>query len=106
MFIIPRVQEAAADVGTRPNKWEQSNDSEEEPESEETKKHKEEFRQWRKKHYNEFHAVQRARELIAKVHIIYKYSVLKIIYLKTEACNENLLFEQKLWAFQVSIVGS
>ncbi len=63
-----RVQEAASGDGAGPSKWEQeSSDSED---NEEQIKHKDEFRQWRKKHYNEFYAVKRARELIPKVGVV------------------------------------
>ncbi|XP_064384512.1 protein phosphatase inhibitor 2-like [Halichondria panicea] len=62
--LASRVQEAASGDGAGPSKWEQeSSDSED---NEEQIKHKDEFRQWRKKHYNEFYAVKRARELIPK----------------------------------------
>ena len=55
-----------------PSKWEhECSDEEDESLSEEQRKHKEEFRQWRKKHYNEFEAVKRARELIAHVSICF-----------------------------------
>ena len=50
------------------SKWEEeSSGSEEESLTDEQKEHKRKFREWRKKHYNEFHAVKRARELIKKV---------------------------------------
>lgn len=35
--------------------------------TEEEKERKKKFREWRKKHYNEFYAVKRARELIQQV---------------------------------------
>lgn len=44
--------------------WEQDDLSEEEQMSEETKEHKHQFTEWRKKHYNEFYAAKRARELM------------------------------------------
>lgn len=42
-------------------------DSSEEDMSEELKEHKRQFTDWRKKHYNEFYAVKRAKELMAEV---------------------------------------
>ena len=52
------------------SKWEQeSSGSEEEGLTDEQKEHKRKFREWRKKHYNEFHAVKRARELIKQVSV-------------------------------------
>ena len=59
-------------AGSDPSsRWEpeSSGDDEEEFLSEEQKQHKKEFRDWRKKHYNEFMAVKRARELMKQVRI-------------------------------------
>lgn len=48
--------------------WEGAGDeSSEEEVSEATKEHKREFTEWRKKHYNEFYAVKRAKELMKQV---------------------------------------
>jgi len=53
-----------ADQGQEPeSKW----DLEDESEAQEEVKHKNEFKEWRKNHYDEFQAVKRARELMAKV---------------------------------------
>jgi len=50
------------------SKWDQESSGsefgEEESLTDEQKEHKRKFREWRKKHYNEFLAVKRARELI------------------------------------------
>ena len=58
-------------AGSDPSsRWEPPSSGEDEDEeflSEEQKQHKKEFREWRKKHYNEFQAVQRARELMRQV---------------------------------------
>ena len=58
-------------AGSDPSsRWEPASSGEDEDEeflSEEQKQHKKEFREWRKKHYNEFQAVQRARELMRQV---------------------------------------
>ena len=59
-------------AGSDPSsRWEpeSSGDDEEEFLSEEQKQHKKEFRDWRKKHYNEFMAVKRARELMKQVRV-------------------------------------
>lgn len=65
-----RVQEASAQPPLSSGSgWESesSDDEEEEPETEEVKVHKKQFSDWRKKHYNEFHAAKRAKELMRKV---------------------------------------
>ena len=67
LLSVHRVKEAAdSDPSSR---WEpeSSGDDEEEFLSDEQKQHKKEFREWRKKHYNEFLAVKRARELMKQV---------------------------------------
>ena len=63
------MSEAAAEGSSTSEKWEpdSSSGSEEDSLTEEQRKHKAEFKAWRKKHYNEFFAVKRAKELIAKV---------------------------------------
>ena len=62
--------QAAAKVSSF-SKWDvESSGSEVDPDevlTEEERQHKKKFREWRKKHYNEFHAVKRARELMKKV---------------------------------------
>ena len=56
------------------SKWDQESSGsefgEEESLTDEQKEHKRKFREWRKKHYNEFLAVKRARELIQQVSIL------------------------------------
>ena len=55
-------------AGEEPSKWDMdSSDGDEEMMTDEQKEHKKQFKEWRKKHYNEFYAVQRARELLKKV---------------------------------------
>ena len=44
-------------------------EDEDEDLSEEQREHKRKFREWRKKHYNEFHAVQRAKALMEAVSV-------------------------------------
>ena len=76
LFSVHRVKEAA---GSEPSsRWEpesSGDDDEEEFLSEEQKQHKKEFRDWRKKHYNEFMAVKRARELMKQVSRVDKYII-------------------------------
>lgn len=66
-----RVQEASAQPPLSSGSgWESESsdeEEEEEPETEEVKVHKKQFSDWRKKHYNEFHAAKRAKELMRKV---------------------------------------
>lgn len=65
--MLYRVQEASSKQEV--NRWEEGggDSSEEDTMSEETKEHKQNFSEWRKKHYNEFFAVKRAKELMAQV---------------------------------------
>lgn len=67
LCIIPpliRVQEASK----KPlSNWEKDDDSSEDEVPETVKEHKRQFTEWRKKHYNEFHAVKRAKELMKQV---------------------------------------
>jgi len=57
------VQVASSDSKS---KWERD-DSSEDDLTEEAKQHKQEFTEWRKKHYNEYFAVKRAKELMRMV---------------------------------------
>lgn len=50
--------------------WERDDDSSEEEIAEESKEHKHQFSEWRKKHYNEFYAVKRAKELMKMVCLV------------------------------------
>ena len=60
-----RVQQASSKPSGQP--WGGDDQSSEEDISEERKEHKKEFTEWRKKHYNEFYAVKRAKELMKQV---------------------------------------
>ncbi len=44
--------------------WEREAESSEEEMPEEVKQHKKEFSHWRKNHYDEFHAMQKAKQLM------------------------------------------
>lgn len=65
-YLQYRVQQASANP---PDSWEAKEEVSggEEEASEEQKEHKKQFTEWRKKHYNEFYAVQRAKELMKQV---------------------------------------
>lgn len=65
-MLAQKVQEASSKQEV--NRWEEGggDSSEEDTMSEETKEHKQNFSEWRKKHYNEFFAVKRAKELMAQ----------------------------------------
>ena len=52
---------------TSQNVCEEEDSDSEDVTPEELKKHKKEFSEWRKKHYNEFYAVKRAKELMKQV---------------------------------------
>ena len=52
-----------------PSNWDRDDESSEEEVPETVKEHKRQFTEWRKKHYNEFHAVKRAKELMKQVMI-------------------------------------
>lgn len=60
--LLSRVQEASKG---RPSSWGSHGDSSEEEEGDK-ERHKQ-FKEWRKKHYNEFYAVKRAKELMKQV---------------------------------------
>ena len=66
-LVVFRVQEAATEDQSTESKWDREPSDSEGEDSATQQKHKEEFKEWRKKHYNEYFAVKRARELIAKV---------------------------------------
>lgn len=60
-----RVQQASAQPGSS-SKWD-NQESDEEDVPDDMKEHKRQFVEWRKKHYNEFYAVKRAKELMKQV---------------------------------------